>query len=118
MSAKNWVFTLNNYTADEVEKLAEMYQHGRFQYIVFGYEIGEEGTPHLQGYVQLKKKARMNQVKALISNRAHLEIQRGSVVQAVNYCKKDGDFEEHGTFNTPGGTCICFYRLHVDDLVL
>jgi len=52
---------------------------------VFGKEVGENGTPHLQGYVQLKKKMRMAQVKKFISSRAHLEVSRGSPEQASRY---------------------------------
>ena len=77
-AAKNWVFTINNYVDNDIEKLETMYDHGHFSYVVFGREVGENGTPHLQGYVQLKKKMRLNQVKKFISSRAHLEVSRGS----------------------------------------
>jgi len=44
-----WCFTLNNYTEEERDALRSL----KCKYIVFGYERGEEGTPHLQGYVHL-----------------------------------------------------------------
>jgi len=83
-AAKNWVFTINNYRDNDIEKLEKMFDHGHFSYIVYGKEVGEHGTPHIQGYVQLKKKMRMAQVKKFISSRAHLEVSRGSPEQAPN----------------------------------
>lgn len=84
-AAKNWVFTINNWVEDDKLKLEMMYEHGHFNYLIYGNEIGEQGTPHLQGYVQLKKKMRLAQVKKFISPRAHLEISRGSPERAAEY---------------------------------
>ena len=48
----NWCFTLNNYTAEEEEKLKG--ELPGVKYIVFQRERGhEKGTPHLQGYLEL-----------------------------------------------------------------
>jgi len=90
-AAKNWVFTINNYRDNDIEKLEKMFDHGHFSYIVYGKEVGEHGTPHIQGYVQLKKKMRMAQVKKFISSRAHLEVSRGSPEQAAQYLFIDED---------------------------
>jgi hypothetical protein len=84
-AAKNWCFTINNYESSDMEKLEKMFEHGHFNYLIFGEEVGEEGTPHLQGYVQMKKKMRLNQVKKFISPRAHLDLSRGSPNQASVY---------------------------------
>lgn len=86
-AAKNWCFTINNYTGADEIKLNTMFDHGHFSYIIFGREVGEQGTPHLQGYVQMKKKMRMAQVKKFISGRAHLEVSRGSPELASRYCR-------------------------------
>lgn len=85
--AKNWVFTLNNYTNSDEIKLDTMFEHGHFNYLCYGREIGESETPHLQGYVQLKKKLRMAQVKKLIGGRSYLEIARGHPRMASEYCR-------------------------------
>lgn len=86
-AAKNWVFTINNYTPTDEVKLETMFDHGHFNYIIYGREIGESNTPHLQGYVQFKKKLRLAQAKTFISGRAHMEVSRGSPQMAAGYCR-------------------------------
>lgn len=86
-AAKNWCFTINNYNQTDEVKIDTMFDHGHMNYIIYGREIGEQGTPHLQGYVQFKKKLRLNQVKQMISPRAHLEVSRGSPEINAQYCR-------------------------------
>jgi len=93
--AKNWCFTLNNPTEDETSAL--LHAAAATEYIVWGRETGEGGTPHLQGYVIFPAAIRLATVKnRLGSQRFHLEVTRGSPQQAAEYCKKDGDFTEFG----------------------
>lgn len=98
-SAKNWCFTINNYTDVELQALAqkatESLESGSLCYLVYGREVGSEGTPHLQGFVSFCKRKTLNAVRAIIS-RAHLEAARGTPSQAAQYCKKDGDYKEFG----------------------
>ena len=91
--AKNWCFTLNNYTQADVDRLANL--GASAAYVVFGREIGESGTPHLQGFISFDDRKRLSQVKALIGGNPHLEVAR-NIPAAIQYCKKDGDFEEFG----------------------
>lgn len=84
--ARNWCFTLNNYTDEEVQLV--MKEHTPRNYIVFGYETGENGTPHLQGYVMLKNPAKLDVMKKWIP-RAHFEIARGKPQQNIDYCIKE-----------------------------
>lgn len=76
-----------------------MFTSTRFAYLTFGKEVGEEGTPHIQGYLVLINRARLTTLRTLIP-RAHFEIARGSHAQAAHYCQKDGDFQEFGTLPT------------------
>ena len=92
MRSRGYVFTLNNYTADDIEALKKV----KFVYLVFGKEVGDEGTPHLQGYIRFKSAKTFRRVKAILGDRYHIEGQRGTCEQAIVYCKKDGDFEEIG----------------------
>lgn len=85
-AAKNWTFTINNYTGHDEVKIDTMFDHGHMNYVVYGREVGANGTPHLQGYVQFKKKLRLTQVKQMISARGHFEVARGSPEINRRYC--------------------------------
>lgn len=102
-SAKNWCFTLNNYTEDELDQFTALGTElpEPILYLVFGKETGSSGTPHLQGYMSLSARKTMASVKGILCDRVHLEVAKGTPRQAANYCKKDGDYKEFG--NIPGG---------------
>lgn len=95
-----WCFTLNNYTDLDLSLLAQQYDNGTYSYLVYGKETGESGTRHLQGYFELPKRLRFNQVKALMPT-AHIEKRRGTAQEASDYCQKDGDFVQFGTISKP-----------------
>jgi len=99
-SAKNWCFTVNNYTDVEVQQLAqaatELLESESVLYVVYGKEVGDQGTPHLQGYASFPKRITMHQLKQQLKLRAHCEPAKGTPVQASSYCKKDGDYTEFG----------------------
>lgn len=111
--SKYWCWTLNNYTADEEESIRTLRNNSQVSYIVYGRERGENGTPHLQGYIEFNTRKRFTTVKRLISNRIHLEKRRGTSDEAADYSKKDGDFFEHGIISVtnPGK------RTDLDDVV-
>lgn len=88
---KNWCFTINNWTEDDIKILTDL----ECRYIVFGKEIGKEGTPHLQGFVVFNQTKKLSGVKK-VHDTAHWEATRGTSEQAATYCKKDGDFTERG----------------------
>jgi len=116
-AAKNWAFTINNYTDDTVELLSNLVVCGKCSYVVFGLEVGEEGTPHIQGYLQLPKRLRFGQVKSLIGGTGHLdrEYQNSTPTANQTYCKKSGDFHEFGSISHKAGRCPNFYRIIVDN---
>lgn len=97
---RNWCFTLNNYTEVEVESIKKLEE--KCTYLVFGYEVGENGTPHLQGYIEFANARALGGVKKLIGSRAHLEPRMGTSKQASDYCKKDEKFFECGELSNPG----------------
>lgn len=98
MARYAFCWTLNNYTpAQELALRGSVGQCG-ISYVLFGREIGDSGTPHLQGYFQANQK-NYDRFKKKFGN-MHIEPQRGSFTQATDYCKKDGDFFEAGTPDT------------------
>jgi len=94
--SKHWCFTLNNHTDDDAETLRKLHVDGHATYVIFGNEVGESGTPHLQGFISLVRRSRMRSVKSLIGDRAHLEPAR-NITASIEYCKKDEDFVEIGS---------------------
>lgn len=90
--SRGYVFTLNNYNEQEVERLGAV----ECKYLVYGEEVGESGTPHLQGFVYFDTLKSFKQVKALLGSRFYVDKQRGSLSQAIDYCKKDAKFKEFG----------------------
>lgn len=95
--AVNYCFTLNNPTLDE-ESLIQV-TIPEVSYIIYGNEVGDSGTPHLQGYLELTKRMSIKAVKQLLGvNRLHLEPRKGTQSQAIAYCRKDDpDPFERGT---------------------
>lgn len=80
-----YCLTINNYTAEEcIKELPKV-----LRYMVYGKEVGEEGTPHLQMFVYYKNQATFSAVKKRFP-RAHIEVKAkdSTFKDAINYCKK------------------------------
>lgn len=82
-----WVFTLNNYTLQDLTDLPKALDCVGCEF-VFQQEEGASGTPHLQGCIKFKNQREFNQVKNLIGPRAHLEKAKGKWPQCVAYSTK------------------------------
>lgn len=95
---RSWCFTINNHDDDDVIICDTI----ECTYIVYGEEIGDKGTPHLQGYVEFKDAKTLTTLKKLLGKKAHLETRRGTPSQASEYCKKDGNFFERGDISDQG----------------
>lgn len=90
-----WCFTINNYTDEDLSRLANL----ECTYIVYGAENApEDGTPHLQGFVYFRNPRTLAGVKRDMP-RAHLErkSEHSTFGQCRDYCIKDGEFIERGT---------------------
>lgn len=90
--SRGWVFTLNNYTLDQVDGINGL----DCQYMLYGRESGLSGTPHLQGmfYFRLQKTFAATKTWFGIPS-VHIERMR-DIEASIAYCKKDGDFFERG----------------------
>lgn len=81
---RNFCFTLNNYTEEEVRIIKDI----ECKYLVFGFEVGESGTPHLQGYIMFEHPQLFSNMKSRLL-RSHIEVAKGSATQNINYCIKE-----------------------------
>lgn len=95
---RHWCWTWNNYPEDlpTQETLPDT------KYLIYGKEVGESGTPHLQGYVEFTKPKRLAWLKRRLP-KVHWEARKGTRDQARDYCMKDGDFHEFGPWGTSQG---------------
>lgn len=86
--AKRWCFTLNNFLNEDLEMFSSIVPTFCSKCII-GREVGESGTPHLQGYLEFKTKKRPKSV--FLNDRIHWTKCKGSADDNLNYCSKDGD---------------------------
>ncbi|AGA18388.1 hypothetical protein [uncultured marine virus] len=94
--SRNFTFTLNNYTQEHLTTLEILVEQKAVKGIFYGKEVGESGTPHLQGFICFTTTKSMKQcIKAIPG--AHVEFMKGTIEQNVAYCSKDNDFVTLGT---------------------
>lgn len=108
VNGRRMMFTYNNYT-DEIIQKVQAFAHTNCKYMVYGKElgkgrelkdsngnniIGDDGsiqlappTPHLQGFMILKKVWRFKSIFKEIGN-CHLESAKASSIRCANYSKK------------------------------
>lgn len=89
-------FTLNNYDEESYQSIISRLRAGT-EYFIVGKEVGEQGTPHLQGYFRSKIRHDYASVKEqLLDRRCHVEKARGTAKRNREYCSKAGDYIEEG----------------------
>ncbi|BBI18985.1 replication-associated protein [Circovirus ialtag] len=100
--AYRWCFTVNNWTEEEYGLIASI-PRSSVKYLIIGKEVGESGTPHLQGFVNFKKKLRRSALKRLPGfTRAHVQSANGTDLENQRYCQKGGQYLEIGCPSRPG----------------
>lgn len=90
---RSWTFTINNWS--EIDYFGVALLMKKATYGVVGKEIGENGTPHLQGYIRLRSAVTLSVLKKSLP-RAHLEPAIKGDCSNCDYCSKEGDFKEWG----------------------
>lgn len=114
---RDWCFTLNNYSAqreqifvagEDGERLGswkyvpELYfELGEWRddiaYFVCQQEVGERGTPHLQGFIQFKNAKSLTAVTSLCGMAgSHLEVRKGTPQEAADYCQEEETRDPNG----------------------
>lgn len=103
--SNHYCFTLNNWTNDHYDIISNLVSSWNFiSYVICGKEIGENGTPHLQGYLQLTGRKDWRALKSKIGIQSiHLEACKGNGKQNFEYCSKDGDFDQWGEIDEERG---------------
>lgn len=97
--SRRFCFTLNNPTDEQRTIYRDLGNSAHIKYLVFGEEIAPTTlTPHLQGFVVFSNARRFGSVTAAFPG--HFSIALGTNLQASEYCKKDGRFEEFGSFTS------------------
>lgn len=103
MQSTKWCFTVNNWTQVDEVILSNLGNDEFTKYLIFGREVGESGTPHLQGFILFTSNKRFNAVKNLLPPGTHIEAAKASAHEAALYCQKDHAFTEFGTRPTVPG---------------
>lgn len=86
--ARAYCFTLNN--PDGLLDFTDMPDYVRC--CIYQEEVGANGTPHFQGYIELKAPRRITSLQRIPGlDGAHFEIRRGTRAEAIAYCQKKDD---------------------------
>ena len=100
---KRWCFTLNNYTSEHIDVFK--FHSSKYKKCIIGEEIGESGTPHLQGFIKFTTKLRpLSLFKEL---GCHWEKARGTDNENLKYCSKDNKVCFSCGFPTPRKPLAC-----------
>lgn len=94
---RNFCITDNNYGDQDIEIFKSI---SCIKYGVLGKEVGEKnGTPHLQGYVQLKEGKTLKAFQTILKNaglRVSIIIAKANWQKNHKYCSKDNNYVEWG----------------------
>lgn len=96
-----WCMTINNYTDEDIACFHRPVLLRQVRYYIYGEEIGEEGTPHLQCTIIYHNPKKRHEVSKHFP-RASVRTMDGTVEQSVAYCLKDETFVEHGDIPKQG----------------
>lgn len=103
---RSWIIVINNYTDEDVDTFIEL----DAEYHCFGFEQGEQGTEHIQGYAYFDQPVTLTKLKKVFP-RAHLEKANGNSKVNRDYCaglvpkkgnKLSEDFYEFGELPMQG----------------
>lgn len=67
---------------------------------IIGFEVGEQGTEHIQGVFQFTQQKTFNTLRTYFKNN-HIE-KIHNIKKSIEYCKKEGDYLEYGDITIQG----------------
>jgi len=103
MKSRAWCFTINNDTYSDMDSIIDVLVP-KSRYTVFGFEVGKQGTPHIQGYTYFDSPRSLRSIKRILE-RAHLIPAKGNPQQNYDYTTKDGHWYEFGERISQGRAC-------------
>ncbi len=95
LRGKKYVFTINNYDSTIIDHLKNFLDKESSRYI-FGLEVGEQGTPHIQGYMEFTNQRFRSAIKKGVGHEFFIEVAKGTLEQNFDYTSKDGEIITKG----------------------
>lgn len=114
--ARHWFITENNPEGNVDAIFQELLDNGVIHYACWQFEMGEEGTLHIQAYVNFARQTRWNQVREILPN-AYWQLCIDPI-SARDYCRKEesrieGPYEL-GVFRPPAAKMNVWKELYKD----
>jgi len=99
--AIHWLFTWNNYP-ENWKDILDCALSAKVIGYIYGKEIAPTtGTPHIQGYIELKEKMRWTEFKLPKQIRWMAKGKNAKTSHNIKYCGEDGDFYCSPNFKPP-----------------
>lgn len=101
--SKRYAFTVQAADQNDAWASAPAF-NDEMEYLVVGKEVAPTtGRVHLQCYVRFKKRKELKTAKNCLPDGAHLEQAKGTEKQNREYCIKEGDYKEFGSYDEKEG---------------
>jgi len=97
-----WVFTFNNFSEGDFTHFKNKisFSGSICNFGIVGREVGANGTHHLQGYVEVKRKCKWEKIRDYFGNNFWFKAARGTAAENITYCsKQDSNPWRHGEAN-------------------
>ena len=84
--SRGWCFTLHDYNNSDESILQSIIT----DFIIYGREESNSGSPHLQGYIYFKEPGKTSYAVHKIMKKAHWTASKGNIDSNIAYCSKLG----------------------------
>lgn len=90
---RDWCFTINNYDQTDINEI-KAYFSDFCSWGIYGEEVGESKTPHLQGALYRTNPIGFKGLKKALGDKVHLERMIGTYRDSKIYCSKGSQSKE------------------------